>query len=72
LLVKLAHPTIAGQDEVVKLVSDGQGMYTGKLAGEVAGRWRVMIEDPAGKWRLQGNWKADSGEALRLEARPVK
>lgn len=68
--VKLAHPTQAGQDQLVKMLSEGQGFYSGQMATEIAGRWIVSIEDPAGEWRLQGEWLADSGEALRLVARP--
>ena len=67
--IKLAHPTQAGQDQLVKMTSEGQGFYGGQMAVEVAGRWIVSIEDPAGDWRLQGEWLADSGEALRLVAR---
>ncbi len=69
LTLKLAHPTRAGQDEAVKMVSEGQGFYSGKLGADVSGRWLVSIEDPAGKWRLQGEWHADSVDPLRLSAK---
>ena len=69
---KLAHPTRAGQDDAVKMVSEGQGFYTGKLGADVSGRWLVSIEDPAGKWRLQGEWHADSLDPLRLSAKADK
>src|SRR5574343_773764 len=36
--VKLAHPTRAGQDQLVKLTQEGQGFYSGKLAVEIEGR----------------------------------
>lgn len=70
--LKLAHPTRAGQDQSVSMKAEGQGFYSGKLAGEVAGRWLVSIEDPAGQWRLHGEWQADSEEPLRLTAQAVK
>lgn len=70
--LKLAHPTRSGHDQLVEMTADGTGMYTGKLAADVAGRWLLSIEDPAGKWRLQGEWKADSGEPLRLMAKADK
>lgn len=70
--LKLAHPTRAGHDQLVEMTADGTGMYTGKLTADIAGRWLVSIEDPAGKWRLQGEWKADSGEPLRLTAKADK
>ena len=69
ITLKLAHPTRAGQDQLVQMVLEGQGFYSGKLATEVSGRWLVSIEDPVAKWRLQGDWQADSVEPLRLKAR---
>ena len=72
LVLRLAHPTRAGQDQLVKMVLEGQGFYSGKLAAEVSGRWLVSIEDPAGRWRLQGDWQADSMDPLRLTARQGK
>ncbi len=72
LLLKFAHPTQAGQDQLVKMTSEGQGFYSGQLAGDLRGRWIVSLEDPSGKWRLQAEWQSESGEALRLVARPVQ
>ena len=69
IILKLAHPTRAGQDQMVKMKLEGQGFYSGKLAAGVSGRWLVSIEDPAAQWRLQGDWQADSEEPLRLTAR---
>lgn len=54
------------------MISEGQGFYSGKLAVGVSGRWLVSIEDPAGQWRLQGEWQADSEEPLRLVAKAGK
>ena len=70
--LKLAHPTRAGQDQIVAMTSEGQGFYGGKIAGDVSGRWLVSIEDPAGQWRLHGEWQADSVEPLRLTAQAGK
>jgi uncharacterized protein len=72
IVLKLAHPTRAGQDQLIKMSVEGQGFYSGTLAAEVSGRWLVSIEDPAAKWRLQGEWQADSLEPLRLTARSGK
>lgn len=72
LILKLAHPTRAGQDQSVQMISEGQGFYSGKLAADISGRWLVSIEDPAGQWRLQGEWQADSVEPLRLSAKADK
>ena len=72
LTLKLAHPTRAGQDQLLQMVVEGQGIYGGKLAAEISGRWHVSIEDPAGKWRLQGDWQVDAVEPLRLAASAEK
>ena len=72
LTVKLAHPTRAGQDQLVQMKSEGQGFYSGKLTEGLTGRWLVTIEDPAGQWRLHGEWQADLGEPLRLAAKAGK
>ncbi len=72
VVLKLAHPTRAGQDQLVTMKLESQGFYTGKLAGDVSGRWLVSIEDPARHWRLQGEWLADSAEPLRLTAKVGK
>ena len=72
ITLKLAHPTRAGQDQMMEMVAEGQGFYSGKLNADIGGRWLVSIEDPAGQWRLQGDWLADSGEPLRLTAKADK
>jgi hypothetical protein len=54
------------------MVSEGQGFYGGKLSADIFGRWHVSIEDPAGKWRLQGDWLADAEEPLHLTSQPAK
>jgi len=72
ITLKLAHPTRAGHDQMLEMVAEGQGFYSGKLNADIGGRWLVSIEDPAGQWRLQGDWLADSGEPLRLTAKAGK
>lgn len=72
ITVRLSHPTRAGFDQLVTLRSEGENFYGGKLAAEIEGRWLVAIEDPAGQWRLHGEWLVDSGEPLRLTAKAAK
>lgn len=72
IVLHLTHPTRAGQDQAVEMISEGAGFYDGKLTADITGRWLVMIEDPAGQWRLQGEWQADSEEPLRLQAKAEK
>lgn len=72
IVLKLAHPTRSGQDQAVQMIAEGVGFYSGKLAADISGRWLVSIEDPAGEWRLQGEWQSDSLEPLRLQAKADK
>ena len=67
--IRLAHPTQAGSDQLIQMKSVGQGFYEGNLTADIQGRWHVTIEDPNGNWRLQGDWRVDSGEPLRLQAK---
>lgn len=69
IVLKLSHPTRAGQDMAIDMLSEGQGFYTGKLSGVLEGRWHVTIEDPQGVWRLQGDWVVDGDQPLQLVAR---
>lgn len=69
ITLKFTHPTQAGQDQKIKMTSQAKGVYSGDLAVDVGGRWIVSLEDPAGQWRLQGEWMTDSGEPLRLTAK---
>lgn len=68
LSLRIFHPTRAGNDQNVVLAAEGQGFYSGKLEAEISGRWHVTLEEPAGQWRLQGDWHADAVEPLRLGA----
>lgn len=68
LNLRVAHPTRAGMDQSIELNAEGHGMYSGKLSTEISGRWHVVLEDPSGQWRLQGDWQADAVEPLRLGA----
>jgi uncharacterized protein len=69
LKIKIMHPTRAGHDLVVDMVAEGNGFYGGRLAADIGGRWHVSIEDPAGQWRLQGDWQADAEMPLHLVGR---
>lgn len=68
LTLRLTHPTRAGMDQAVDLAAEGQGFFSGKLSTEISGRWHVVLEDPSGQWRLQGDWQADAMEPLQLGA----
>lgn len=69
LTLKIMHPTRAGNDQLIPMRAEGQGFYAGSLTADVGGRWLVSIEDPAGQWRLQGDWEAGAETPLRLTGR---
>ena len=72
IIVRLAHPTRAGQDQAIRMQEEAPGFYSGSLAADISGRWLLSIEDPSGQWRLQGEWMANSEEPLRLMAKAEK
>jgi uncharacterized protein len=52
VFVRLVHPTRAGQDQRLRLPQVVPGIYETALAELSAGRWRLVIEDPQGEWRI--------------------
>jgi hypothetical protein len=52
LFVHFAHATRAGHDQRLRLVPAGAGAYEAALPPLAAGRWRIVIEDPRGTWRI--------------------
>ena len=71
LLLRLAHPTRAGRDQMVMLQLVRPGVYQGVLtAGSMtqpdAGRWLTALETP--DWRVAGVWINPARTPLRLDA----
>ncbi len=60
------HATRAGFDQSVKLTLVAPGLYEGRLAPLPRGVWHVRLEDAAGAWRLDGQWRSGA-PAARLE-----
>jgi len=52
LFVHFAHATRAGHDQRLRLAPAGAGIYEAALPPLAAGRWRIVIEDPRGTWRI--------------------
>jgi hypothetical protein len=52
LFVHLAHATRAGYDVRLRLTPVAPGSYEATLDSLPRGRWRVVIEDPRGAWRI--------------------
>ncbi|MEN3372927.1 FixH family protein [Dechloromonas sp. ZS-1] len=72
LTLRIAHPTRAGQDQIVEMKGESPGLYSGKLDADIRGRWLVSLEDPSGKWRLHAEWMADAAKPLRLVAKTTQ
>ena len=52
LFVHLAHATRAGHDVRLRLARSANGAYEAPLEPLPKGRWRIVIEDPRGTWRI--------------------
>ena len=68
ITLKIMHPTQGGEDQIIALVTEGQGVYSGKLIRDLGGRRTLALEDASGLWRLYGNWQADTAESQKLVA----
>jgi uncharacterized protein len=64
----LVNATRAARDRSAVLMRSADGSYTGTLPDMPPGRWRVLLEDMAGTWRLSGAWPADSVASFNLDA----
>jgi hypothetical protein len=52
LFVHLAHATRSGHDVRLRLIPAADGSYRAELPPLAAGRWRMVIEDARGSWRV--------------------
>jgi hypothetical protein len=52
LFVHLVHATRAGYDVRLRLAPTATGAYAAGLPPMPPGRWRIVIEDPRGTWRI--------------------
>lgn len=52
LFVQLAHATRAGYDQRLRLARAAPGRYETELPALPAGRWRLVLQDPRGEWRI--------------------
>ncbi|MCX7208628.1 MAG: FixH family protein [Proteobacteria bacterium] len=67
LVLKLMHPTRAGQDQTIILSQQAPQFYVGKLENALTQpRWQVELADTQRQWRLKAEWKISDAEALAL------
>jgi hypothetical protein len=69
LMLRLAHPTRAGMDATARLARSGAGVYEGRIEAAADGRWQVVLEDEAGRWRLSGDVTLPAAAPAVLGAR---
>ncbi len=67
LRLRIVHPTRAGEDLQLLLASQGGNLYTGELPSLSHEARRLILEDPAGTWRIAGNLDR-SGGGTRLDS----
>ncbi len=52
LFAQLAHATRAGYDQRLRLAPAAPGRYESELPALPPGRWRIVLQDPRGEWRI--------------------
>jgi len=52
LIAQIVHPTRAVQDQRLRLLPVAPGIYQAALETAPAGRWRLVLEDARGEWRV--------------------
>ncbi|MDN0073939.1 FixH family protein [Crenobacter sp. SG2303] len=67
LTLRLLHPTLADHDQTIALNMVSPGLYQGSLTPSKAEHWYVRLEDPKGKWRIQGEWLPADGPQVTLD-----
>jgi hypothetical protein len=63
ITLRLVHPTRSGEDQVIALGASGAGALESAIRLPASGRWRVVLEDPAGGWRMTGWWHTREADA---------
>ena len=67
LRLRLVHPTRTGQDQTAILIMQPGGTYGASLRPLADGSWRILLEDDASGWRIEGMLLAGND---RAEMRP--
>lgn len=52
VFARFVHATRAGHDQRLRLARIAPGVYEAGLPPLSPGRWRVVVEDPQGEWRI--------------------
>jgi hypothetical protein len=66
LVLTLLHPTRQQDDQHVSLTRQADNIYQARINAGNAKHWYVRLEDKAGKWRLQGEWRPGESAMVQL------
>ena len=69
LVLRISHPTRAGEDRELRLAPVGARSFRAALPMLPAGHWYVELSPPDGAWRLTGEFRAPL-QQLSLEPHP--
>lgn len=64
LMLTLAHPVDGRLDRQLRASREASGRYVATTDRPASGRWRVMLEDSNGQWRLTGVMPQDEDRAV--------
>lgn len=70
LSFRLAHATMAGRDRMLALERAPGGWFEGRFPAVEPGKWKVLLEDARGRWRVTGLWMPAGDGAVELGAEP--
>ncbi|MFN4237480.1 MAG: FixH family protein [Vogesella sp.] len=66
LVFTLLHPTRQQDDQQPALQRQGDNLYQASIKAGNAKHWYLRLEDKAGTWRLQGEWRPDESAMVQL------
>ena len=72
IFAHLAHATRSGHDLRLRLARSPAGLYEAALPPLPAGRWRIVLEDPARSWRVTGEGRSGEAHTTRPEGREAQ
>ncbi|HVK56276.1 MAG TPA: FixH family protein [Burkholderiales bacterium] len=64
----ITHPTRVSMDQSISLKAMPGGWYQGHVKPLPQARWRLMLEDPARSWRIDGSWNTVTGNEIRFSS----
>lgn len=66
LMLRILHPTRAGQDRLLLLRKAAEGHYSGVGRAPESGRWNLVLEDRSAEWRLTGSFNYPAAGSVTL------